>query len=77
MDTGAYMANQMDDLIETGIKMQDAFNIWVFEACELRAKSIKKDVHDLFPFVDLTDAKLSFIDGETSEKYSKIINFKL
>ena len=68
------MQNQMDNLIESGIRMEDAFNEWLFEACNIKAKISNKDPHDIFPMADLTDAKLSFISGETSEEYSKTIS---
>lgn len=73
MDTGAYMQNQMDNQIEAGIRMKDAFDEWIFEACNYKAINSRKDVHDLFPIVDLTDAKLSFLDGMSAEEYSKTI----
>lgn len=63
----------MDDLKGTEIKMGEAFNEWLFKACSIKAENSRKDVHDLFPIIDLTDAKLSFIDGETPEEYSKTI----
>ena len=69
MDTGAYMANQMDEQIENGIKMYDVFNEWLYESCSLKSK----DPHNLFPTVDLTDAKLSFLEGMSAEEYSKTI----
>ncbi len=57
------MANQMDNLIEQGIRMSEEFDKWVFEVCSF--KSIEPN--DL----NLTDAKLSFLDGVSSEDYSK------
>lgn len=73
MCTGAYMANQMDDQIENGVRMYDAFNEWLFEACNLKTKDKDKDPNDIFPTVDLTDAKLSFLEGISAEEYSKQI----
>lgn len=73
MDTGSYMANQMDNQIEAGIKMKDAFDEWLFEACNYKAVRGRKDPHDIFPLVDLTDAKLSFLDGVTALEYSSQI----
>lgn len=49
------------------------FNKWIYMACEIKAGKLK-DAHDVFPYVDLTDAKLSFIDGMSAEDYSKHIN---
>lgn len=73
MDTGAYMANQMDNQIESGIRMKDAFDEWLFEACNYKALRNRKEAHDIFPYVDLTDAKLSFLDGVTALEYSNTI----
>lgn len=73
MDTGAYMANQMDNQIEAGIRMKDAFDEWIFEACNYKASRNRKEAHDIYPLVDLTDAKLSFLDGITPLEYSKQI----
>jgi hypothetical protein len=53
---------------------RNAFNEWIFKVCSIKAENIRRDVHDLFPMIDLTDAKLSFISGETPEEYSKTIN---
>lgn len=73
MDTGSYMANQMDNQIEAGIRMKDAFEKWLFEACNYKALRNRKEAHDIFPLVDLTDAKLSFLDGVTALEYSNMI----
>lgn len=67
------MQNQMDNQIEAGIKMKDAFDEWIYNACEIKAQRTRKDPHDIFPYVDLTDAKLSFLDGVSVEEYSKQI----
>jgi hypothetical protein len=69
MDTGAYMQNQMDNLVEKGIKMEEIFNDWLFTACSYKSK----EPHDIFPYIDLTDAKLDFIDGMSALEYSKKI----
>lgn len=71
MGTGAYMANQMDDLIERGIQMNDEFNEWLFEACSFKSKH--KEPQEIFSTVDLTDAKCAFLDGMSAEEYSKQI----
>ncbi len=72
MDTGNYMANQMDDLIEQGKNINDEFNEWLFEACTIKAGRLK-EAHDIYPYVDLTDAKLSFLDEMSAKEYSKTI----
>ncbi len=69
MDTGAYMQNQMDDLIEQGIRMEEAFNEWLFAVCSHK----RKDPNVVFPYIDLTDARLSFLDGMSALEYSKEI----
>ena len=55
--------------------MKKEFNKWVYLACEAKAKSLKnlKEAHDIFPYVNLSDAKLAFLDGQTPEEYSKEI----
>ncbi len=68
MDTGAYMQNQMDDQIENGIKMYEAFNEWVYAVC-----SFHKDPQKTFVSLDLTDAKCAFLDGMSAKEYSKTI----
>jgi hypothetical protein len=49
------------------------FNQWLYLACEIKAGKLK-EAHDIFPYVDLTDAKLAFIDGMTELEYSKHIS---
>ncbi len=48
--------------------LQKNFNSWLYKACEF-----KGDPHDIFPYIDLTDAKLAFLDGTSSEEYAKNI----
>lgn len=48
------------------------FHKWLYTACEFRAGRLK-DAHDIFPYVDLTDAILAFIDDISAEEYSKTI----
>jgi hypothetical protein len=50
-----------------------SFHEWLFKCCEIKAGKLK-DAHDIFPYVDLTDAKLAFIDGMTELDYSKHIS---
>lgn len=49
--------------------MEQNFHQWLYRACEIAAGKLK-DAHDIFPYVDLTDAKLTFIDGYTEEEYA-------
>lgn len=56
--------------------MGNSFNKWLFEAISLYCGE-RKDPHDIFPHIDLTDAKLSFIDGMTPLEYSQEIRNQL
>lgn len=49
------------------------FHQWLYKACEIKGGKLK-EVHNIFPYVDLTDVKLSFIDGMTELEYSKLIS---
>ena len=49
------------------------FHEWLYKCCEIKAGKLK-EAHDIFPYVDLTDAKLAFIDGMTELEYSKHIS---
>ena len=51
----------------------EKFHNWLYNVCEIKANKLK-DAHDIYPYVDLTDAKLSFIDGMTALEYSKFIS---
>lgn len=52
------------------------FNSWLYKAVEIYCNG-KKDPHKIFPIVDLTDAKLSFIDGLSPTEYSQELKTKL
>jgi len=67
-----YMENQMDNLIQQGIEMRDAFDKWLYKVCELKAGR-HFDPHDIYPTIDLTDAKLSFISGMSAEEYKSTL----
>lgn len=62
----------MDEQIEGSLHMENEFNEWLFEACKIKAGK-HLDPHNIFPYIDLTDAKLSFFDGMSAEEYSKMI----
>ena len=49
------------------------FHQWIYSACEIKAGKLK-EAHDIFPYVNLTDAKLAFIDGMSELEYSKCIS---
>lgn len=52
------------------------FNSWLYTAVVIYCNG-KKDPHEIFPIVDLTDAKLSFIDGLSPIEYSQELKTKL
>lgn len=56
-------------------KIKDKFNEWCYDACAYWAKIKRKTPHDIYPYLDLTDAKLAFIDGIRPEEY--LINYFL
>jgi hypothetical protein len=45
------------------------FDEWLFQVCEFISIKTKKDITDVFSSIDLTDAKLAFLDGEKPEEY--------
>ena len=51
--------------------MEIEFNNWLYKAIEEYCKGKRKEPHDVFPYINLTDAKLSFIEGMSSEEYLK------
>jgi hypothetical protein len=56
--------------------MREEFNKWIFKVCEYKANlSRNKSItaHEIYPTIDLTDAKLAFLDGETVEEYAMSI----
>lgn len=63
------MEQKMDELIDGSRLLENQFNEWLYEACKIKAG----DPHDIFPCINLTDAKLSFLDGMSAEEYSKTI----
>jgi len=50
------------------LKKKMNFNEWLFKVCESLSIKTGKEITDVFSSIDLTDAKLSFIDGETPEE---------
>lgn len=61
----------MDEQIERSklLESQFKFNEWLYEACKIKAE----DINSIFPYIDLPDAYLSFLDGMSAEEYSKTI----
>jgi hypothetical protein len=49
------------------------FNQWLYRVCEIKSGKLK-NAHDIFLYIDLTDAKLAFIDGMSELEYSESIN---
>ena len=49
------------------------FDEWIYKVCEIISQRTKKDVQDIYVSLDLTDAKLQFVDGVEPEKFE--INF--
>lgn len=45
------------------------FDEWCYKVCEYQGSLNKKDPHDIYPYIDLTDAKLSFLSGIKPEDY--------
>ena len=45
------------------------FHEWLYKCCEIKAGKLK-EAHDIFPYVDLTDAKLAFIEGVSPNDYN-------
>lgn len=68
MDTGSYMENQMSDLIEHSENIQEDFNKWLYNVCRL-----KGNTHDVYPTIDLADAKLSFLEGMLEVEYYRTL----
>lgn len=72
---------QNENLAENGNKSKPMladsrsldFHQWIYSACEIKAGKLK-ETHDVFPYVNLTDAKLAFIDGMSELEYSKQIS---
>lgn len=45
------------------------FDDWCYKVCEYQGMLLGRDPHDVYPLIDLTDAKLSFVDGVSPDKY--------
>ena len=46
------------------------FDEWLFQVCELISKKTHKEITDIFSSVDLSDAKLTYLDGIPPESYN-------
>jgi len=49
------------------------FDQWLYEACEYISMKTGKNIHDIYQMINLTDAKLSFIDGIDPVEYKPFI----
>ncbi len=49
------------------------FNQWLYRVCEIKSGKLK-NAYDIFLYINLTDAKLAFIDGMSELEYSESIN---
>lgn len=46
-----------------------AFDDWIYEVCLIISNRTRKEITDVYSTIDLTDAKLSFLDGIRPEEY--------
>lgn len=54
----------------TDIIKNYTFDEWIYEVTEhLATKALKVTAHDIYQMINLTDAKLAFVDGMEPEKY--------
>lgn len=71
--TDGGLTNFDDDLCLKKEPIITTFDEWLYQAIEIFCNG-KKDPHNIYPLIDLASAKLSFIDGMTSEEYSYTID---
>lgn len=45
------------------------FDEWIYEVCLHISNRSRKEITDVYSSINLTDAKLSFIDGDKPEEY--------
>ncbi len=50
------------------------FDQWCYSVCEAKAGR-GKDPHDIYPTLDLTDARYAFVDGQSPEEYAKSMSW--
>lgn len=55
------------------MKLTEKFDNWLYNAIEIHCGG-RKDPHDVYPYVDLTSAKLSFMSGMASLEYASEIS---
>jgi hypothetical protein len=51
------------------------FEQWIYAVCvEIQRKSLRPvELQNVYSSIDLTDARLAYIDGEVPEKYKPIL----
>ena len=49
------------------------FDKWLAEVVEIKAARLRKDPHDVFQYVCMQNAKLSFIDGVSPEEFAEAV----
>lgn len=45
------------------------FDEWIYEVAECISTKSRKDITEVYSMIDLTDAKLAFMDGVAPEEY--------
>jgi hypothetical protein len=45
------------------------FDEWIYEVCLYRSTRTRREITDVYSSINLTDAKLSFLDGINPEEY--------
>ena len=45
------------------------FEQWLFKACEFISIKTRKDITEVYSSINLSNAKLAFLDGENPEEY--------
>lgn len=53
--------------------MEKTFEIWLYEVCEHISSLTRKEITEVYSSINLTDARLAFLDGVNPEEYSSIL----
>lgn len=51
------------------------FDEWIFKVCQILSDKHRKDITEVYSSINLTDAKLSYIDNDSPEIYVGNLNF--
>jgi hypothetical protein len=46
------------------------FEEWLYKVCEIISLKTRQEITDVYSSINLTHAKLSFLDGEAPEEYN-------